>query len=196
MNIALEVSCTEAEGPGRRYAIWVQGCPLRCPGCCNPEFLPLQGGHQRRVIDIVNDMQAAQRTSQIEGVSLLGGEPTSQAKGCADIAEAAHRLGLTVMVFSGFTLASLRARYDDDVDRLLASTDLLVDGPYIEARRTLQQRYVGSDNQVLHVLSSRASKDDPRLAAANTVELRVRIAPTGERTLVVNGWPVHGALTR
>ena len=44
MQIAQVVPCTEAEGPGKRFALWFQGCPLRCPGCCNPEFLPFKGG--------------------------------------------------------------------------------------------------------------------------------------------------------
>ena len=42
VRIATRVCDTEAEGPGRRWALWVQGCPLRCPGCCNPELLPLR----------------------------------------------------------------------------------------------------------------------------------------------------------
>ena len=39
LSVAQIVSCTEAEGPGKRFALWFQGCPLRCPGCCNPEKL-------------------------------------------------------------------------------------------------------------------------------------------------------------
>jgi anaerobic ribonucleoside-triphosphate reductase activating protein len=44
LRVAQVVPCTEAEGPGRRFALWFQGCPLRCPGCCNPEMLPFEGG--------------------------------------------------------------------------------------------------------------------------------------------------------
>ena len=36
LSVAQIVRCTEAEGPGKRYALWFQGCPLRCPSCCNP----------------------------------------------------------------------------------------------------------------------------------------------------------------
>ncbi|HEY8504811.1 MAG TPA: 4Fe-4S cluster-binding domain-containing protein, partial [Gemmataceae bacterium] len=46
LSIAQTVACTEAEGPGKRFAVWFQGCPLRCPGCCNPEFLPFKGGEE------------------------------------------------------------------------------------------------------------------------------------------------------
>ncbi|RME67683.1 MAG: 4Fe-4S cluster-binding domain-containing protein, partial [Nitrospirae bacterium] len=35
LNLADIVECTEAEGPGRRFALWVQGCPIRCQGCWN-----------------------------------------------------------------------------------------------------------------------------------------------------------------
>jgi len=47
LQVAQIVPCTEAEGPGRRFALWFQGCPLRCPGCCNPEFIPFAGGEAK-----------------------------------------------------------------------------------------------------------------------------------------------------
>jgi anaerobic ribonucleoside-triphosphate reductase activating protein len=195
LNVALEVACTEAEGPGRRYAVWVQGCPLRCPGCCNPEFLAFTPRSQRHVDDVIADIDAA-RARGIEGISLLGGEPTRQAAGLAVVAEAARAMGLSVMVYSGFTLADLRAEHDEAIDRLLAATDLLVDGPYVEALRTTERRYIGSTNQVLHALSDRYRTDDAVFSAPNTVELRLVTGPSGERLLVVNGWPTLGARTR
>jgi anaerobic ribonucleoside-triphosphate reductase activating protein len=195
LNVALEVACTEAEGPGRRYALWVQGCPLRCPGCCNPEFLAFRDATRRSVDDVIADIDAA-RARGIEGISLLGGEPTSQAAPLADVAEATRAMGLSVMVYSGFTLAELRDRHDVDVDRLLAATDLLVDGPYIEARRTTTRRYIGSENQVLHTLSPRYRADDAVFAAPNTVELRLVTDSDGRTRIELNGWPTLGARTR
>jgi len=195
VNVAVVVPCTEAEGPGRRFALWVQGCPLRCPGCCNPEFLPFVERGRRPVADVIAELRAAHAAHELEGISLLGGEPTAQAAALADVAAAAQSLGLTVMVYSGFTLGELKDRGDDGVARLLAHTDLLVDGRYDEARRTTTRRFVGSDNQVLHFLSSRYRDDDPRLVAANTVELRLKVGPDGG-LFMLNGWPVHGARTR
>jgi anaerobic ribonucleoside-triphosphate reductase activating protein len=195
VNVALAVRCTEAEGPGRRYALWAQGCALRCAGCCNPEFLPFVERTRRPVTAVVDDVLAARAAYDLEGISLLGGEPTRQAAALADVAAAVARAGLTVMVYSGYTLTELQAESDPDVLRLLGATDLLVDGRYDETRRTTRRRFIGSDNQTLHFLSARYRADDPRFVDDNTVELRVRIDNTGGR-YVLNGWPVHGARTR
>src|SRR5688572_3860937 len=75
LSVAQVVPCTEAEGPGRRYALWFQGCPLRCPGCCNPEMLPFAGGTPRAAADILADIDQTRRHHAIEGLTLLGGEP-------------------------------------------------------------------------------------------------------------------------
>ncbi len=186
IQVAMIVPRTEAEGPGLRYALWVQGCPLRCVGCCNPEMLAFKPADPRDADALVAEACAA----GVEGVSLLGGEPFAQAAGLAALAEGVRARGLSVMVFSGYTLAELREQ-GPAAARLLAATDLLVDGRYDAARRTLTRRYVGSDNQVLHFLSPRYAPEDPRLHAPNTLELRMR---GGEITL--NGWPVLGPRTR
>src|SRR6478672_1116995 len=96
LQVAQVVPCTEAEGPGRRFALWFQGCPLRCPGCCNPEKLPFDGGEVASVGDVVERIREVKERDGIEGVTLLGGEPTSHAEGALALARAAHDLGLTV----------------------------------------------------------------------------------------------------
>ena len=196
INVALVVACTEAEGPGKRYALWVQGCPLLCPGCCNPEMLASNKERERRSVDdVVDDIIVARDRQGIEGISLLGGEPTRQAKALRHVAAGARAAGLSVMVFSGYTLQELQDEHDDDVDALLANTDLLVDGRYREEERTTRRRYIGSDNQMLHFLSARYQKDDPRFQAPNTLELRI-VMDKAKGTLVVNGFPILGARTR
>src|SRR6516225_7675390 len=104
LQIAQIVPCTEAEGPGRRFALWFQGCPLRCPGCCNPEMLPFEGGTTMPLAVVVEQVCRAAAESRIEGITLLGGEPIAHAAGAAALAREAQAMGLSVMIFSGYTL--------------------------------------------------------------------------------------------
>ncbi|MEZ4384998.1 MAG: 4Fe-4S cluster-binding domain-containing protein [Nannocystaceae bacterium] len=185
--VALVVAETEAEGPGRRFALWVQGCPMRCAGCCNPEMLEFRGGARRRPDALVAEAVAA----GVEGVSILGGEPFAQAAALAGFAEGVRAAGLSVMIYSGFTIEELRASPRPGVARLLAAADLLVDGRFDAAQRSARRRFIGSDNQRLHHLSERYAAGDPALAGSQTIELRLR---GGE--LTINGWPALGARTR
>jgi len=188
LRVAQLVPDTEAEGPGRRFAIWTQGCPLRCPGCCNPEMLPLEGGTAWSVAELGRRVLG---TTGIEGLTLLGGEPFAQAAACAALAREVRRAGLSVVTFTGYTLAELRAGTEPSWAGLLEVTDLLVDGRYDPSRPERERRWVGSANQELHFLSGRYRPDDPRLAAPNTVELRLDGAG-----LLVNGWPGSAEIRR
>jgi anaerobic ribonucleoside-triphosphate reductase activating protein len=192
VDVAVEVADTEAEGPGRRYAIWVQGCPMRCPGCCNPELLPFAGTRgvaksPTLVAELLERVLAASSRSPLEGISLLGGEPFAQAPALAVLAERVRAAGLGVMVYSGFRLAELEAKIAADepgVARLLAATDLLVDGRYERERPDHVRRWIGSTNQQLHFLSDRYRASDPVFRSGETIELRL---VGGE--LTINGWP-------
>ena len=187
LRVARVVADTEAEGPGRRFAVWTQGCPLRCAGCCNPEMFGDGGGTERRVAELAAEIAA---TPGIDGLSLLGGEPFAQAAACARLAGAVRATGRTVVVFSGYTLAELRAGDDPGWARLLAATDLLIDGRFDRDRPETSRRWIGSANQVVHALtgrvSARAGFDRP-----NTVELRL-----AGGALTVNGWPAAADAVR
>lgn len=189
LRIAQIVPCTEAEGPGRRLALWFQGCPLRCPGCCNPEMLPFEGGRLFSLADVVRQLQGSAAEHQLEGITLLGGEPLAHAAAGAALARAAHDIGLNVMVFSGYLLEEARRMADAAVAELLAETDILVDGPYVRELPETRRRWIGSSNQRIHFLSDRCDPQDPRWLARNTLEVRLR---DGE--LSVNGFPARGAV--
>src|SRR5947209_16868402 len=107
LHVAQIVPCTEAEGPGRRFALWFQGCPLRCPGCCNPEMLPFTGGQMVSVAAVASQLRQAKDVDAVEGITLLGGEPLAHAAGAAALARATRELSLSVMVFSGYTLEEI-----------------------------------------------------------------------------------------
>src|ERR1700745_2599774 len=85
LQVAQTVACTEAEGPGSRFALWFQGCPLRCPGCCNPEMLSFAGGQRMFLHEVLGELDKAM-SQGIEGITLLGGEPIAHAQGAAKLA--------------------------------------------------------------------------------------------------------------
>lgn len=189
LSVAQIVPATQAEGPGRRFALWFQGCPLRCPGCCNPEMLPFSGGRLVALADVLTQVRQARAHDDIEGITLLGGEPTAHAAAAAPLARAVQSLGLTVMVFSGYTLEELRRQAEPAVDELLAHTDLLVDGPYRRDQPETRRRWIGSTNQRIHFLSGRYRADDPCWDRPNTLEIRWH-----DRELTVNGFPARAAV--
>lgn len=188
LRIASLVPATEAEGPGLRFALWFQGCPLRCPGCCNPEYLSFDGGQESTVGEVVARIEQSKAETGIEGITLLGGEPFAHAAPAAALARAAHDRDLGVMVFTGFTLEDLRANPDPSVAALLAETDLLVDGPYLRDQPDSARRWIGSTNQRIHFLTGRYRADDPCWLRKNTLEIRLR-----GLELTVNGFPAVGA---
>jgi anaerobic ribonucleoside-triphosphate reductase activating protein len=189
LRVAQVVPATEAEGPGVRFALWFQGCPLRCPGCCNPEMLPFEGGTPLTVAEVLRQVEEAVRAHGVEGVSLLGGEPLAHAAGAAVLARALRERGLTTMVYSGFTLEEARRLPGSAVGELLALTDVLVDGPYLREQPETSRRWIGSANQRVHFLSDRYRADDPRWRERNTLEVRLR-----GRELTVNGFPARAAV--
>lgn len=188
MRVAQVVPCTEAEGPGKRYALWFQGCPLRCPGCCNPEYLPFKGGQARTVAEIAEELRRARDENGVEGITLLGGEPTAHAVPAVAVARAGRELGLSVMTFTGFTLEELQERADPAVLELIALTDILVDGPYLRDQPDAERRWIGSRNQRIHFLTPRYSFDE-QWRERNTLEIRV----VG-REITINGFPAANAV--
>jgi anaerobic ribonucleoside-triphosphate reductase activating protein len=184
LPIAHLAPVTEAEGPGRRFAIWLQGCPLRCPGCCNPEMLPFSGGRPMPVGELLRQAVELQADHGVEGVTFLGGEPVAHAAGVATLAQEVQSAGLSVMVFSGYTLAQIRQMNEPAVGVLLANTDILVDGPYERDRPERERRWVGSANQVVHFFTDRYRPDDAVWSAPNTLEIRLV-----DGQMNVNGFP-------
>lgn len=186
-HLAHVVDATSAEGPGVRTAIWLQGCPLRCAGCCNPEMLPFEGGQLRSVEEVLAVALDARRDSGVEGITLLGGEPFAHAA-AANLAARAQAEGLSVMVFSGYELEDLQRGAIPWAGDLLAATDILVDGPYRKDLPDATRRWIGSTNQRIHFLTDRYRADDEAWTTRDTLEIR-----WDGKELSVNGFPAHSA---
>ena len=144
MNIRIAGIVPESivDGPGFRYTVFTQGCHHACPGCHNPETHDPDGG---REVPVEHLAEAMGKNTLLDGLTLSGGEPFLQAEPCLYLAEVARALGLNVWAYSGYTYEQLAA--DPEKARLLAACDVLVDGPFVLAERTLEKRFRGSRNQ-------------------------------------------------
>lgn len=150
------------DGPGFRTAIFTQGCPHHCPGCHNPNSHDFQGGTLWTLDDVEKKFAD---NPLLDGITLSGGEPFSQPAPCAELARRAHARGLSVWVYSGYTYEQLRAMAEKDTDvlSLLSEADVLVDGPFLLAERSLELDFRGSRNQRLIDLHKSHAQDKPVL---------------------------------
>ncbi|MEU4690134.1 4Fe-4S single cluster domain-containing protein [Actinoplanes sp. NPDC023714] len=138
-------------GPGTRFAIWVQGCPLRCRECVSPQWIPTAGGADTPVDELAG--RVAEEAA--DGLTISGGEPFAQAEAVARLIERVReRRDLSVLCYTGFTLERLRRHATVAQERLLGLLDLLIDGPYLVERHA-DLLWRGSANQRIHLLSDR-----------------------------------------
>lgn len=181
---------SRANGPGARYVIWMQGCTLGCAGCFNPSTHPAAGGQLRPVSELLAELAVAAKadvaaaktdgtagaTPQIEGLTLSGGEPMQQAEAAAALLAGARALGLSTLVFSGYTREEILELPHGPA--ALASIDVLVDGRYRSTER-LGEGLRGSRNQRILLLSDRYTQADVEA----TPVAEIRIAKDGQVVL-------------
>ena len=142
LRIAGRISESIVDGPGLRYVLFTQGCPHHCAGCHNPETHDFSAGKEVTLQWILDDIRKNPIT---RGVTFSGGEPFCQPEALTVLARELKSRGYNVMAFSGFTFDQI---YNDPARRaLLEELEILVDGPFIEAQRTLTLRFRGSRNQ-------------------------------------------------
>ena len=143
MKIAGIVEESVVDGLGIRLAVFFQGCPHDCPGCHNPQTHDFNGGTEMTLEQIV----ALMDNPLIDGVTLTGGEPFCQPEAAYQIAVEAHKRELDVISYSGYTLEKLIEMNRKEIMDLLKESDILIDGPFLQAKRTLDVPFVGSSNQ-------------------------------------------------
>lgn len=132
------------DGPGIRLTIFTQGCPHHCPGCHNPQTHDPSGGSWGDTDDII---AAIAENPLLDGITLSGGDPFMQPKECTELAKGAHKYGLNVWTYTGYTWEALFAENDPNKITLLKESDVLIDGPFLLAERSLELKFKGSRNQ-------------------------------------------------
>ena len=138
------------DGPGIRAAIFLQGCPHHCAGCHNPQTHDPCGGTEYELEAFV---QPILQNPLLDGVTLTGGEPFSQAPAAARIARMAREKGLNVWTYTGYTFEELVGAGKPEWLSLLKETDVLIDGRFELDQKTLDKPFVGSRNQRIIDLS-------------------------------------------
>lgn len=153
MNYATIKPRDIANGPGVRVSLFVSGCTHRCPGCFNSEAWDFDYGQpfDQTVIDrILSDLSP----SFVKGLTLLGGEPF-EPRNQEPIVDLLRQIKAkypekSIWAFSGYLFEKdiLSGRLGDCTE-YLSYLDVLVDGPFVEARKNLSLRFRGSENQRL-----------------------------------------------
>ncbi|MGK7910266.1 MAG: 4Fe-4S single cluster domain-containing protein [Synechococcus sp.] len=132
LNLMGYVDESEVNGPGRRAVVWLQGCDRHCDGCFNPASWSFD---VNQLVDVESLAEQILSNPRNEGVTFSGGEPFVQAPELAKLARRVKAAGMSVMSFSGFTLAQLQSdNAPDGAESLLVQLDLLVDGPFVSSQ--------------------------------------------------------------
>lgn len=146
LRIAGIVRESIVDGPGLRFTVFCQGCPHHCPQCHNQATHDFAGGYDCTLEKI---LLAIDENPLLDGVTFSGGEPMCQPEGFLALAQAIKKRGLNLVVFTGYTYEQLltMAVQRPAITALLSLTDLLIDGPFIQAQKDLTLQFRGSRNQ-------------------------------------------------
>ena len=170
------LSSSQIYGPGKRFVIWVQGCSLECPGCWNKEFQTTESGYELEVSELISIISS---TNEIEGITILGGEPLEQPEATLILIQSVKRIGLTVMLYTGYEEDEMT---DLQLECVYAS-DIVIMGRYVSSMRDTTLRWRGSSNQEIKILSE-AYKD---IEIEEREEVEITIDRNG--TISMAGYP-------
>lgn len=136
------------DGPGIRFTVFTQGCPHACPGCHNPQTHEFGQGYEITSQELIREFEKnAEDNPLLDGVTISGGEPLTQACELLPFVDAVRRAGMDIWLYSGFTIEEIAERNDEDEIALIEQVDTLVDGKFDLEQRTLEERFIGSRNQ-------------------------------------------------
>lgn len=152
MNYAAIKTCDIANGPGVRVSLFVSGCRHHCKDCFNPETWDFACGEPFDEA-VMDKLLALLAPGYIRGITYLGGEPF-EPENQPGLLELSRRIKAaypekSIWSFTGYVYGQNLPQLPGVTDALLAGLDVLVDGPFIAARKNLGLRFRGSSNQRL-----------------------------------------------
>ena len=168
MNYADIKKVDVANGPGVRVSLFVSGCTHRCEECFNPETWDFSFGSPFGEPEM-EKILALLSPDHIRGLSLLGGEPF-EPDNQAPVLELAKRVRVrlpqkTILFYTGYLYEEPGAgKVGEHSRELLGGLDVLVDGPFVLARKDLGLRFRGSNNQRIINVPASLKAGEVRLA--------------------------------
>lgn len=140
-----------AAAPGVSTTFFVQGCPIKCPGCHNPEAQSFDGGKEFSS-SVIEEIEQALFANGIQRtLCIMGGEPL-----CSEnlfLTELVIREikkdfpHIKIYLWTGYIYEDLVRKSDKSLQYILSTINTLIDGPYIEAQRDITLPMRGSRNQ-------------------------------------------------
>lgn len=121
-------TCGTVDGPGIRFVIFMQGCPMRCRYCHNPDTWDVKGGSEVTVEELVEEINRYLPYMEASGggVTVSGGEPLLQSSFVTELFTRLKGMGIhTALDTSGFCNHP-DPKKDRDLERLLTVTDLVL----------------------------------------------------------------------
>lgn len=134
------------DGPGIRYVIFLQGCPLRCAYCHNPDTWTVGAGEEKSTEELLEDI--LKYTRYIEGITVSGGEPLLQIDFLIELFEKVKAKGLTTCIdTAGSIFDKNNPVLVDKIDKLLTLCDLvMLDIKHIDSDKHKDLTGMANDN--------------------------------------------------
>lgn len=189
LYISHYLPCTEVLGPGKRFALWLQGCERRCPGCINPAGWSLTTGGTMYSVEQLADI-ICEVAHPLTGITISGGEPMLQHEPLERLLGIlARRTSLDVMLYTGYTLEELYGLLGDKADTFLGQLDILIDGSYVE-QENHNEMLRGSANQKMYFFTEKYKKFAKQLETAKNRSIEFHGLSDGEMWMA--GLPPKG----
>ena len=116
-----------ADGPGVRYLVFLQGCPMRCRFCHNPDTWKMDGGTLMGTDEILDKAERYRRYWGPEGgITVSGGEALAQAEFVAELFEAAHKRGINTCLDTSLAPFSTEEGKLETFERVMDACDLVM----------------------------------------------------------------------
>lgn len=115
------------DGPGTRYVVFCQGCPMRCAYCHNPDTWEVNAGTEMEPSYIIEQYNRNKMFYQNGGLTVTGGEPLLQIDFLIDLFTLAKEQDINTCIdTSGITYKPNNTEYNKKLDELMTMTDLVM----------------------------------------------------------------------